>query len=145
VNDEDDQCPTQAGPAGNHGCPVIEPEAPKRKIFEAPTVQFQSSSSQLTTGSAPALQALADTLKTNADLELTIEGHTDISGRPDANLRLSLQRALAVKKALLALGVEESRISVKGLGDTQPVGDNRTEEGKRQNRRVVFVLRQKNS
>lgn len=93
----------------------------------------------------PALRELADTLKANPDLELTIEGHTDNTGSAAHNHQLSLHRAMEVKKNLLKLGIPEERISVEGLGETQPVGDNNTEQGKSKNRRVVFRLHVKNS
>jgi outer membrane protein OmpA-like peptidoglycan-associated protein len=73
-------------------------------------------------------------------LELTIEGHTDNSGSREYNQQLSLHRAMEVKMTLIKLGIPDERISVMGLGDTQPAGDNRTREGKSKNRRVVFKL-----
>ncbi|HZK64318.1 MAG TPA: OmpA family protein [Puia sp.] len=145
VNDEADQCPNQPGPAENKGCPVIKPALAKRVLFAARNVQFRSNSSSLTAGSMPALRELADTLKANPDLELTIEGHTDNTGSAAHNQQLSLHRALEVRKNLLKLGIPEERISVEGLGETQPVGDNSTEQGKSKNRRVVFRLHVKNS
>ncbi|MDP4128691.1 MAG: OmpA family protein [Bacteroidota bacterium] len=147
VNDEADQCPTQPGPVENKGCPVmvIKKELAKRVLFTARNVRFRSNSSRLTTNSLPALQELADTLRANPDLELTIEGHTDNTGNPEYNRKLSLKRAMEVKKTLQKLGVTEERISVEGLGDTQPAGDNRTKQGKSENRRVVFRLHVKNS
>lgn len=145
VNDEIDQCPAQPGPEENKGCPIVKAETVKRILFVARNVQFRSSSSRLTSGSLPALRELADTLKTNPDLELTIEGHTDNSGTPEYNQKLSDQRAMQVKKVLISMGIGEDRISVRGYGDTQPIGDNKTKEGKSENRRVVFRLHVKNS
>ena len=136
-------CPT--GPQENKGCPIVKAETVKRILFVARNVQFRSSSSRLTSGSLPALRELADTLKTNPDLELTIEGHTDNSGTPEYNQKLSDQRAMQVKKVLISMGIGEDRISVRGYGDTQPIGDNKTKEGKSENRRVVFRLHVKNS
>ena len=95
-------------------------------MFAARNVQFQSSSSRLTSDSLPALQELADSLKTNPDLNLTIEGHTDNTGTPEYNEKLSDERAMQVKKALISMGIAEDRISVQGYGDTQPIGDNKT-------------------
>jgi OmpA-OmpF porin, OOP family len=140
VNDDVDKCPNQPGPAENNGCPLIKLELAKRVIYESRNVQFRSNSSKLTHNSLPVLQELADTLRANPDLELTIEGHTDNSGSREYNQQLSLHRAMEVKMTLIKLGIPDERISVMGLGDTQPAGDNRTREGKSKNRRVVFKL-----
>jgi outer membrane protein OmpA-like peptidoglycan-associated protein len=149
VNDEADRCPNQPGSPENNGCPLPEaaPPAPvaERALFVARNVQFRSNSSRLTAGSLPALRELADSLRANPDLDLIIEGHTDNSGSPEYNQGLSEQRAEAVKQVLVGMGIPESRISTIGYGDTRPIGDNRTREGKAQNRRVVFRLHVKNS
>ncbi len=145
VNDEADKCPNQPGSIENNGCPVIKAVLVKRLLYTAKNVHFQSNSSRLTRSSLPALRELADTLKANPDLELTVEGHTDNSGTPGYNQQLSLHRAMEVKKALMELGIPEARISVTGLGDSQPAAENKTKEGKSINRRVVFRLHVKNS
>ena len=85
VNDEVDKCPDQPGSIENNGCPVIKPAIAKRVLYTAQIVQFRSNSSRLTNSSLPALHELADTLKANPDLNLTIEGHTDNSGSPGYN------------------------------------------------------------
>jgi outer membrane protein OmpA-like peptidoglycan-associated protein len=146
INDDVDQCVTVPGDAENNGCPPpVKPELAKRILFVAQNVQFRSSSSKLTPGSLPVLHELADTLKASPDLDLTIEGHTDNSGSPEYNQKLSEQRAAEVRKELIKMGVAPERISIQGFGDTQPIGDNDTKEGRSKNRRVVFRLHVKNS
>lgn len=71
---------------------------------------------------------------------VALRGHTDNVGDPAANLLLSRRRADAVRERLVTLGVDASRLSAEGFGDTQPVVDNATEEGRAQNRRVEFVV-----
>ncbi len=78
-------------------------------------------------------------LSDNANLELSIEGHTDNEGNPKSNQTLSQKRADSVKKYLQGKGVDAKRLSSKGWGDTKPVGDNRTEDGRTANRRVELV------
>ena len=144
INDELDKCPDQAGPADNQGCPVVKTAMLNRAILVAANVMFNINSTRLTNSSYPAIRELSDSLKTNQDLDLLIEGHTDNTGKPAYNMKLSLDRANAVKKELINAGIAENRIQIKGYGDTQPIAGNNTAEGKAKNRRVVFVFQLKN-
>jgi OOP family OmpA-OmpF porin len=69
---------------------------------------------------------------------IRIEGHTDNQGTADHNLELSGQRALTIKKWLVANGIDEKRLLAVGFGQTKPIAPNTTEEGKAQNRRSEF-------
>ncbi len=71
---------------------------------------------------------------------IEIDGHTDNTGDPAANLQLSEQRAVAVRDYLVMRGVDESALAVKGYGDTTPVASNDTDEGKFRNRRIQFTV-----
>ncbi|MCK6571470.1 OmpA family protein [Myxococcota bacterium] len=83
---------------------------------------------------------VADLAKEFSEFKLAIEGHTDNQGRKDANLTTSQNRAQAVLSYLAAKGVDVSRMSALGKGDTEPVADNRTKAGREQNRRVDVVF-----
>lgn len=83
---------------------------------------------------------LATTLNKYDDTEVLIEGHTDADGADAYNETLSESRARAVARALMAQGVQAGRISTMGYGETQPVGDNTSAEGKAQNRRVEVAI-----
>jgi outer membrane protein OmpA-like peptidoglycan-associated protein len=85
------------------------------------------------------LNMIVGVLKDNPDLKFEIDGHTDNSGTAAHNLTLSQQRADAVRDQLVKMGVDASRLTSKGLGDTKPISDNNTLEGKANNRRVEFV------
>ncbi len=74
------------------------------------------------------------------DRKIRIEGHTDSSGSSSLNLRLSQQRAEAVKQLLVENGVDAGRIEAVGMGEDFPVADNSTEEGKAANRRVEIIV-----
>jgi OmpA-OmpF porin, OOP family len=144
VNDEIDRCPDEPGPADNQGCPVIKTAVVQRAQLVAADVIFKVNSTKLTRNSYPALKEIADSLTAHSDLDLLIEGHTDNTGKPAYNMKLSTERAEAVRKILLADGIPGNRVAVKGFGDTKPVADNDTLEGKTKNRRVVFVFQLKN-
>jgi outer membrane protein OmpA-like peptidoglycan-associated protein len=86
-----------------------------------------------------ALNEIAKLLKGHSDLKFEIDGHTDSDGNDDANMKLSQSRADAVKAQLVKMGIDESRLSAKGFGETKPVDKNDSAEGKANNRRVEFV------
>ena len=78
-------------------------------------------------------------MKAHEDLKLRIEGHTDSDGEKSFNQELSEKRAAAVKDVLVESGIASSRLKTKGYGESKPVNDNSTPEGKANNRRVEFV------
>jgi outer membrane protein OmpA-like peptidoglycan-associated protein len=88
----------------------------------------------------PTIDQLASTLKSNPDAKVVIEGHTDNVGNPAYNQTLALERAQAVRSALVREGVEVGRISVRSLGEGNPVASNDTKEGRRENRRAQVII-----
>ncbi len=101
---------------------------------------FASGSSKLEETSRAELKKLKDFLNTNSTLKIEIGGHTDDVGADDANLKLSQERASAVKAYLLENGISELRVSAKGYGETKPVAANANELGRKQNRRTEFTI-----
>jgi OOP family OmpA-OmpF porin len=85
------------------------------------------------------LNGIYAVLQKEPSLKFEIDGHTDNSGNAAHNLTLSQQRADAVKAQLISMGIDASRLSTKGFGDTKPISDNNSPEGKANNRRVEFV------
>lgn len=85
------------------------------------------------------LNMIVNVMKNNPEVKFEIDGHTDNSGESAHNLTLSQQRADAVKDQLVKMGIDESRLTTKGFGDTKPISDNNSPEGKANNRRVEFV------
>ena len=92
--------------------------------------------------SSKSLLAVAKILKDDANLKLDIEGHTDNKGTPAKNQVLSENRAKAVLAFLKTKGgIDESRLTAAGYGDTKPIADNKTAKGRAMNRRVELKLK----
>ena len=85
------------------------------------------------------LNMIVGVMKDNPDLKFEIDGHTDNSGTVAHNLDLSLQRANAVRTQLISMGIDASRLTTKAFGDSKPISDNNSPEGKANNRRIEFV------
>ena len=102
-------------------------------------ITFATGQATITPASDQVLSDVLAVLTANADWRLRIEGHTDNVGDKAANLKLSNARAAAVAAWLTGRGIDATRVSVAGLGDTQPVADNAGEDGRARNRRVVLV------
>lgn len=102
-------------------------------------VHFATGKADLTPDSEAALSKAAQALKDNPDWKVRVEGSTDSSGNADSNLKLSLDRADAVVAWLTSHGVDGGRLTAKGYGDSRPVASNKTDAGRRKNRRVELV------
>jgi len=104
-------------------------------------LSFPTGRATLPTGDLASLDRIAELLKAHPELTARIEGHTDSLGSAALNQSLSLQRAEAVRQALVERGVDGGRLSAEGLGPTRPIADNATAEGRGKNRRVeVYIL-----
>jgi outer membrane protein OmpA-like peptidoglycan-associated protein len=108
-------------------------------------VLFATGSAELTAGATNRLNQLSDVLRQNPSATIEIEGHTDVTGSSQTNLRLSEERARAVQRELLRAGLDPTRIVTRGLGAAQPVASNATIDGRQQNRRVEVVVNDRGS
>jgi OOP family OmpA-OmpF porin len=106
------------------------------------TIRFESARSTLDPDSAGLLDRLIETALRCPTANIEIAGHTDSDGENAANQALSEKRALAVMDYLVKAGLPASRFSAIGYGSTQPVATNDTDEGKAQNRRIEFVVKE---
>lgn len=145
ILDAEDACPSAAGPShpdrAKHGCPKARVEKGEIKITEK--IAFKSNSSKLLPSSSEILEAVRAILEAHPEITLlSLEGHTDDVGRAKYNQRLSQLRTEAVLKWLVQHGIERKRLKAIGYGASMPIADNGTEEGREQNRRVEFHIRE---
>ncbi len=101
---------------------------------------FATAKSELKEESKVELQKIMTLLKNNPALAIEISGYTDNVGNPEANKILSTQRALSVYNYLIQNGIDKSKLTYKGYGETQPIDTNNTEEGRANNRRTEFKI-----
>jgi outer membrane protein OmpA-like peptidoglycan-associated protein len=106
------------------------------KVYTLKNVFFETSLSALRKESYPALNELVAALKSKIHLVIEIAGHTDNVGTAESNMKLSNDRANAVRDYLVKHGIEPNRVTAKGYGATQPVASNDNQEGRQQNRRT---------
>ncbi len=126
------------------------PPGPARVVLTASNiaimdkVQFETGKATLLPASHALLDEVAKMLVDNPQVELiSVEGHTDSTGSPDFNRKLSQDRAESVKRYLTKKGVKAKRMEPKGFGPDRPIADNETDVGREANRRVEFnILKQ---
>ncbi len=140
INDEMDVCPNEAGPASSKGCPeekvAVEITAEFKNIlfdFGKATIRPESM--------AIIVKAVLTMNEQIPNSSLYIDGYTDSKGSVKINKSLSLKRAQAVVNALVANGIDKSRIAARGFGKDNPKCTNDTEEGRQCNRRVEVVIK----
>ncbi len=113
------------------------------KKIKLNNIYFEFDKSTLLAESFFELNKLHGLLRENQDMEIRIEGHTDVVGREAYNAKLSEKRAKAVVDYLVAKGIDKSRIYFEGYGESLPVASNETNEGRSINRRVEFLILKK--
>lgn len=106
-------------------------------------VEFETDSATLLPSSTPILDEVAKVLTDHPEIEhVRVGGHTDSTASSEHNLKLSDDRAASVKQYLVDHGIAPERLSSKGYGETRPIADNNTEEGRALNRRVdIHIMR----
>ena len=110
-------------------------------VLTAQKVTFAPGSTEIEAAATGTLDRIAEVMNDCTAVPMEIAGHTDSQGRETMNLNLSQRRAEAVLQALLARRVLTANLTAKGYGETVPIADNGTEEGREANRRIEFTLR----
>lgn len=136
VLDNDDQCPdTPAGVRVDvRGCEI-------KAVTELTDVEFEHNSADLTAASRAALADDAASIRKYPDMKVVVAGHTDSAGAEDYNQGLSERRAQSVVDYLISEGVSAANVTAVGYGESQPVADNSTSEGRARNRRVELRIK----
>ncbi len=104
------------------------------------SLEFEYDKAIIVKDSYKDLEALTYAMMIRKDLKIAMEGHTDDVGTEEYNLRLSKERVEAVKRFLVMNGIEESRIGTSYFGESKPIADNSTPEGRAKNRRVLITV-----
>jgi OOP family OmpA-OmpF porin len=131
-----DKCPTVYAKTAD-GCPLPPAPAPKKLILEG--VNFDNDKATLRPEATTTLDQAAATLKEWGDVKVEVAGHTDSKASDSYNMSLSQRRAEAVRDYLIGKGVAADRLTAKGYGESSPVADNETAEGRFKNRRVELI------
>ncbi len=115
----------------------------KKVQNEKGPIKFKTGKSEVDPACDRTMTAIAAIMSDYPGFHVQVDGHTDNVGNPDANRKLSQDRAEAVVNYLVSKkGVDAKRLSAKGFGDSKPIADNKTKKGQAKNRRVDFTVTQ---
>jgi len=143
VLDKDDNCPNEAGAVANNGCPEVKPteEVVKALNTYARSILFDTGKDSFKSETDKVLQAMVVIFKEYPRADFSIDGHTDSVGPKGSNQALSERRANAVRDYLIANGIDADRLTAVGYGEDNPIANNRTRAGRKENRRVEVKLK----
>ena len=137
--------PKEFAPLEDDEAQVVEAAAEKAQEkfdqLDFSNITFEKNSTALTVTAQRTLDSAAKALVENPSVNIHVEGHTDSSGNPEGNLRISKKRAQAVVEYLANAGVEKTRIEASGFGDQFPIAPNETQAGRIKNRRIEIKVK----
>jgi outer membrane protein OmpA-like peptidoglycan-associated protein len=117
-----------------------QPKIEKGLVFKLKAINFETGSDNMKASSYDILNKMADILKENPNMVVEVAGHTDNTGDDQKNMLLSENRAKTVMNYLLNKGANANQLKAVGYGETKPIADNNTEDGRLANRRVMFTV-----
>ncbi|MEX1366073.1 MAG: OmpA family protein [Nannocystaceae bacterium] len=144
ILDDTDECvdepETTNGFEDGDGCPDEVPEEVKKFTGAIEGIYFQTAKAEIRKTSERKLSEAAKVLAAYPEIRVEISGHTDDRGKRPLNMKLSADRAEAVKTWLTEHGIDAARITTRGAGPDEPVADNGTKDGRSKNRRIEFKI-----
>jgi len=140
VLDKDDNCPDVVGTVANNGCPEVTEEVQKTLNEYAKTILFNSGKATIKIESTNVLVDIIKILNEYPNAKFTVEGHTDSIGSETSNQKLSEERAHSVETFLVEKGIDSSRLTSIGYGESKPIATNMYKDGRAENRRVEINL-----
>ncbi len=144
IPDVQDKCPTEPGKrtpnAAKFGCPSTLEIDESGGFRTLKPIEFETGLATIKPVSFPMLDEVLELMKGRPSMRVGVYGHTDSKGTPGGNLILSKQRAAAVRNYLQGKGIAANRLESEGYGQTKPIADNNTDEGRSKNRRVEFKI-----
>ncbi len=142
IKDMNDRCPDNAGTQANNGCPEMEQQQRETLNVLGQVLLFKFNSYSIIPDSIDALEGIYEILKEYPDAQVVVTGHTDSIGSAEFNMALSEMRAQTVVNYLIKRGLNPNQFTAIGKGETEPVASNKTEDGRKANRRVSFSIDQ---
>jgi outer membrane protein OmpA-like peptidoglycan-associated protein len=144
IPDKDDKCPYEPGPKENNGCPPPHKyiTVTNEKIELLQKILFATNKADIKPASFDLLNEVVSVMKARPTMRVHVEGHTDIRGTLQWNMKLSKMRAESVQKYLVDHGVEAERLTSEGYGPTRPLCPEKTNACYDKNRRTEFVITQ---
>jgi OmpA-OmpF porin, OOP family len=142
VTDDLDKCPdTPKGvKVDANGCPVAEKaQVTDEGALNFGIIYFDTGKYNIKPKSRQTLHEVIEYLNKNKEVKMEVQGHTDSMGSDEANMKLSDERANAVRSYLISKGIAADRLTAKGYGETKPAASNDTKEGREKNRRIEFM------
>lgn len=140
IPDFEDRCPELAGQKDNWGCPEISEKDIQTLNLASKQIYFETGRSAIKPSSHPVLDEIGKILLKYQNYDIRIEGYTDNRGNDMVNQQISEKRARECVKYLEDFGIKKERLKAKGYGETNPIADNKSAEGRARNRRVEFHL-----
>jgi outer membrane protein OmpA-like peptidoglycan-associated protein len=137
-----DRCPEEPGSPAEQGCPRLKYpglEVTERDVRLTEPVIFEGNTATIRSVSFTLLDTLVQALNEHPQMTLEVQGHTDSQGDDGTNMGLSQARAEAVLAYLVGRGINSSRLTARGYGETRPIESNRTSQGRAINRRIELI------